>query len=230
MLSYAVLLDAGFVKRKLHPLFNPLEAANIEQLVSAIRSHAMLQEHRLHRVYFYDAIPLSKAVDHPVTGEVIEYGATEVYHRNASLLKAVAQLPHVALRQGELQHDGWMAKWSALIKGKNYNRDADELTLKSLDLKPVIRQKGVDMRIGMDIAALTLKKHVDIVVLVTADSDFVPAMKFARREGAQLYLFSLGHGIKEDVIANADCIVSSTAKTLIDALAKDAVGQSAEPA
>lgn len=222
MLSYAVLLDAGFVKRKLHSLYSPLEAANIEQLVSAIRAHALLREHRLHRVYFYDAVPLSKAVDHPVTGEVIEYGATEVYQRNASLLRAVAQLPHVALRQGELQHDGWMAKWNSLAKGKKYNKDADELTLKSSDLKPVIRQKGVDMRIGMDIAALTLKKHVDVVVLVTADSDFVPAMKFARREGAQLYLFSLGHGIKDDVTANADYIISSTAKSLIDALSSEA--------
>lgn len=219
MLRYAILLDAGFVKRKLKPISaEPLTAASFEILVSAIRAHPSLAEHRLHRVYFYDAAPLSRSVDHPVTGEALEYGATDVYHANVALLKEVAKLPHVALRQGELSHDGWGAKWKSLIKADKYDKASDTLTLKSADLKPVIRQKGVDMRIGMDIAALTLKKHVEIVVLVTADSDFVPAMKFARREGAQLHLFSLGHGLKEEVIANTDVLVAATAKSLIDAL------------
>ena len=49
------------------------------------------------------------------------------------------------------------------------------------------------MRVGLDIASLTLKKQVDVIVLVTGDSDFVPAMKFARCEGAQLFLVTLGH-------------------------------------
>ena len=60
------------------------------------------------------------------------------------------------------------------------------------------------MRIGMDIAALTLKGIVQILVLVTGDSDFVPAMKFARREGANLYLVALGHQVKESVLEHSD--------------------------
>lgn len=220
MLRYAILLDAGFIKRKLRPIFDPLTSSHFEQLVNAIRGHASLADHRLHRVYFYDAAPLSRSVVHPVSGETLEYGATEVYQANVTLLKEIAKLPHVALRQGELSHDGWSAKWKSLVKAHKYDKANDTLTLKCKDLTPIIRQKGVDMRIGMDIAALTLKKHVDIIVLVTADSDFVPAMKFARREGAQLHLFSLGHGLKEDVIANSDLLISSSAKSLIDAIPK----------
>jgi uncharacterized LabA/DUF88 family protein len=60
------------------------------------------------------------------------------------------------------------------------------VTLTAPDLEPNIQQKGVDMRLGLDIAAITLKGHADVFVLVAGDSDFVPAMKFARREGAQL--------------------------------------------
>ncbi len=63
------------------------------------------------------------------------------------------------------------------------------------------------MRIGLDIASLTLKKQVQVIVLVTADSDFVPAMKFARREGAQLVLVSLGHGIKDGMREHADLVI-----------------------
>lgn len=219
MLSYAVLLDAGFVKRKLKANARAeLTAQDFDTLVRAIRAHASLDVHRLHRVYFYDATPLSKAVDHPVSGETIEYGATPVFHANVALLKEVAKLPHVALRQGELSHDGWMAKWKSLKSSNKYNSETGVLSLTHDDLKPVIRQKGVDMRIGMDIAALTLKKHVQIIVLVTADSDFVPAMKFARREGAQLFLFTLGHGAKEEMVANSDLVIDAPAKSLIDAL------------
>jgi uncharacterized LabA/DUF88 family protein len=53
-------------------------------------------------------------------------------------------------------------------------------------------KKGVDMRIGMDIATLTLKKYAQIVVLVFGDSVFVFAMKFACRDGCQLLLYTLG--------------------------------------
>jgi uncharacterized LabA/DUF88 family protein len=42
---------------------------------------------------------------------------------------------------------------------------------------------GCDMKIGLDIAWIALKKVADILVLVTGDSDFVPVMKFARKEG-----------------------------------------------
>ena len=72
---------------------------------------------------------------------------------------------------------------------------------------PDVHQKGVDMRIGLDIASLTLKKHVEIIVLVTGDSDFVPAMKFARREGAQLFLVPLGSRVTDDVREHCDLML-----------------------
>lgn len=60
------------------------------------------------------------------------------------------------------------------------------------------------MRIGMDIAALTLKRQVQIIVLVSGDSDFVPAMKFARREGAQVFLCSLGQHVRPAMLEHSD--------------------------
>jgi uncharacterized LabA/DUF88 family protein len=38
-----------------------------------------------------------------------------------------------------------------------------------------------------------LRRLAECIVLVTADSDFVPAMKFARREGLWVYLEAMGH-------------------------------------
>jgi uncharacterized LabA/DUF88 family protein len=75
------------------------------------------------------------------------------------------------------------------------------------DLEPNIHQKGVDMRLGLDIAAITLKGHADVFVLVAGDSDFVPAMKFARREGAQLFLVTLGHSVRAEMLEHSDLVL-----------------------
>lgn len=108
----------------------------------------------------------------------------------------------MALRLGELSFNGWS------IKARKLDRaPGEKLEIGEGDLKPAITQKGVDMRIGMDIAALTLKKQAQVIVLVTGDSDFVPAMKFARREGAQLFLAPLGHRIKETMYEHSDLVL-----------------------
>jgi uncharacterized LabA/DUF88 family protein len=44
------------------------------------------------------------------------------------------------------------------------------------------------MRIGIDVATLTLKRIVDRVILISGDTDMIPAMKLARREGVQVVL------------------------------------------
>ncbi len=39
------------------------------------------------------------------------------------------------------------------------------------------------MKIGIDITWLSLKKLVNAIILISGDSDFVPAAKLARIEG-----------------------------------------------
>jgi uncharacterized LabA/DUF88 family protein len=82
------------------------------------------------------------------------------------------------------------------------------MTLTASDLEPNIQQKGMDMRLGLDITAITLNGHADVLVLVAGDSDFVPAMKFARREGAQLFLVTLGHAVRADMLEHSDLVLN----------------------
>src|SRR5437773_32308 len=56
------------------------------------------------------------------------------------------------------------------------------------DVFLALEQKGVDMRIGIDVATLTLKRIVDRIILISGDTDMIPAMKLARREGVQVVL------------------------------------------
>lgn len=71
-----------------------------------------------------------------------------------------------------------------------------------------LRQKGVDMKIGLDIASMTLKRQVDTIVLVTGDSDFVPAAKVARREGVEFILDPMWQSVDGDLMEHIDGIAS----------------------
>lgn len=75
-----------------------------------------------------------------------------------------------------------------------------------------LRQKGVDMRIGVDIASLALKKQIDTLILVAGDSDFVPAAKLARREGIDFILDPLGQQINADLFEHIDGLRSGLRK------------------
>jgi uncharacterized LabA/DUF88 family protein len=71
-----------------------------------------------------------------------------------------------------------------------------------------LRQKGVDMRIGLDIASITLKKQADTIILVTGDSDFVPAAKLARREGMEFILDPMWQSVEADLFEHIDGLAS----------------------
>lgn len=201
MRSFAILIDGGFVKRKLGSPKSPAGIAAIRSFLGRIQQADALRGLHLHRIYFYDAQPLTDVETKPLRGGKIDFGTHPSASRNQQLHDELMHEPFMALRLGELAFRGWSLSRRTLAS------DDPEITIGTHDLKPDIQQKGVDMRIGLDIAALTLKKQADVIVLVTGDSDFVPAMKFARREGAQLFLAPMGHSIKPAMREHADLVL-----------------------
>lgn len=79
--------------------------------------------------------------------------------------------------------------------------------LTDADFELDISQKGVDMRIGLDMARLALREMVRAVVVVTGDSDFVPTFKFVRREGVKVILEPLGHNVTVELKQHADIVL-----------------------
>jgi uncharacterized LabA/DUF88 family protein len=202
MQNYAILIDGGFAKRKLGSAVRPATAQDFAGLVQKLQATAPLEAMRLHRVYYYDSVPLETAHDKPLNGGRVEFGNNPIANRSRQLFEQLAKQPFTALRLGELAFEGWA------ISSKTLNTaPGASLEITADDLKPQISQKGVDMRIGMDIAALTLKKQVQAIVLVSGDSDFVPAMKFARREGANLFLVPLGQRVKPAMLEHSDLLL-----------------------
>ena len=105
----------------------------------------------------------------------------------STFFNSLLSLRKVALRLGRLSDYGqWYIKaehTKGLIKGS-----VDPAKLSKYDVKYDSKQKGVDMKIGLDIASLAFKRLVGKIVLVAGDADFVPAAKLARTEGIDLIL------------------------------------------
>jgi uncharacterized LabA/DUF88 family protein len=201
--SYAVLLDGGFLRRKLGKPKTPVDAKTLAAFADQLKGMPCVAGMRLHRIYYYDAKPLENVATIPLGGGQMDFGASPIAAQNKSIQAVLHREAFFALRYGELVHEGWR------LQQKILSRPGPQVQISAADIQPNIRQKGVDMRIGLDIASLTLKRHAQVIVLVTADSDFIPAMKFARREGAQLYLVTLGHGIKEGLREHADLVIDA---------------------
>ena len=73
------------------------------------------------------------------------------------------------------------------------------------DFKPDFEQKGVDMRIGLDIASYSASKAIDRIILVSGDTDCIPAMKHGRKAGLQIVFVTFpGHRVAAEMLEHAD--------------------------
>ena len=199
-MKFSILLDAGFLKQKLGSSKNPITAKQVVEFTKTITKRKELEDHTLHRIYYYDAEPMTGKKPIPLTGSSgnwskYDFSTTPVHNANKQLLEDLTKEPFFAVRLGEVIFRGWLVEPNKLKPGGNRT----SLTVQSGNLIPNIQQKGVDLRIGLDFAALALKHHVDIIVLVISDSDFVPAPNFTRREGKQICLYTLGHEVISDL-------------------------------
>jgi uncharacterized protein (TIGR00288 family) len=113
----------------------------------------------------------------------------------------------MALRLGRLADRGeWKLKQHAYQQLRDESLYWEELGDEHFE--PDMRQTQVDMKIGIDIAALAYKKQVDQIVLVAGDADFIPAAKLARYEGIDFILDPMWQGIAPDLHEHIDGLQS----------------------
>lgn len=203
----AVLVDGGFYRRRAQKMkgdASPKDRA--DELFSYCRRH--LKEHNhtheLYRIFYYDCPPMDKKVYHPFLKEQIDFSKTDLYKWMNEFLAELKQQRKLALRMGKLADAQacYTIRPDVLKQMYSGRKSFDALTEKDFAIN--VDQKGVDMKIGIDIASLAYKKQVDQIVLISGDSDFVPAAKLARREGIDFVLDPLGANIKEDLFEHID--------------------------
>ncbi|OGI08841.1 MAG: hypothetical protein A2Y40_05100 [Candidatus Margulisbacteria bacterium GWF2_35_9] len=199
----AILVDGGYYKVCFRQKYkaNP-KADNVIEHCNKLMKHCFSANKELFRIFYYDCLPYDKADEHPITKQVIEYNSTPQYEENMAFLNELKIKPSIAFRKGLLHLNGWKLTSNALANLIHSKRE-----IKPHDIQADFKQKRIDMKIGLDIASLSTKRNVDTIILVTGDTDFIPAMKFARREGVKVFINILKPDCSEDLKEHADDVV-----------------------
>ena len=222
MTKTAILVDGAFYRKRsfyLRGEKNPKQRA--DELYAYCMTHIRdekadklyHEERELYRIFYYDCPPLKKTVYHPGLNRGIDFGQSDTYRWAVSFFEELKKKRKIALRMGTLSDAN--AHYSL-----NPQRVKDLCLghisvsdLKEDDFSISFVQKGVDMRIGLDIASLSYKKQVDQIILIAGDSDFVPAAKLARREGIDFILDPMEATIRADLFEHIDGLKSCWKKS-----------------
>ena len=226
MTRTAILVDGGFYKKRAKHLWGE-KTGERRALELAAYCKAHLddrdggEKRQLYRIFYYDCKPLRGVnVFHPYKKSNIALGESDSYEWMNAFLSVLRQRRKFALRLGDMvpssaHYNLNPETTKKLFVGKVKLEDVTEK-----DFQFFSRQKGVDMRIGIDISSMAFKKQVDQMILIAGDSDFVPAAKLARREGIDFILDPMWGDIREDLFEHIDGKKSQWAKKVTEHIDK----------
>ena len=207
------MIDGGFYRKRAKFLFgkkSPEERAlELQEYCNCLLA-SKFEDRSLYRIFYYDCPPSDKTIYHPLLNKSINLKNSEEYEWMTNFLNEMKRLRKVALRLGRLSdtETQFQLKYDVL---KNFCRGKISMDdLSENDFQLMIKQKGVDMRIGVDISSLSFKKQVQQIILVAGDSDFVPASKQARREGVDFILDPMQAHIHNDLFEHIDGLQNSS--------------------
>jgi uncharacterized LabA/DUF88 family protein len=190
----AVMIDGAFIRKKFRSAMKrDISALEIQGIVANIFNTVNIPGCN-YRVYFYDCKPCSEQTSLPISHTAYDFEMNPQYSRGMNLIEEIKLLPFFAVREGVLSFNGWT------LKPAYYGA----IPLVDGCFAPNLKQKGVDIKIGLDVAWINFNHIASNVILITGDSDFVPVIKTARRSGVFVYLFTLKHNVKKELLENVD--------------------------
>ena len=203
----AILVDGGFYRRRSQKYFGDITAEKRAiELSNYCKRHldSHGEHNELYRVFYYDCSPMAKIVYHPFLQKQVDFGKTELYSWMVQFLNELKKKRKFAIRLGKLAEEQahYTIREEVVKRLCSGKKKFEELVESDFIIK--VDQKGVDMKIGLDIASMAYKRQVDQIILISGDSDFVPAAKLARREGIDFILDPLGATIKPDLFEHID--------------------------
>ena len=160
----AILVDGGFYRKRANKLFG---SSSPEEAAKQLHRYCMTllndkYEHRnLYRIFYYDCPPSDKVVYHPLTGKSVNLKKSPDYEWMTMFLQELRKFRKVALRLGRMSENGAQYQLKYETLKRLFRGDIAIADIKENDFKLEFKQKGVDMRIGVDISSLAFKKQVD---------------------------------------------------------------------
>ena len=210
----AILVDGAFFLARYRKVWGERDANDARTVAKTVFGMAL--EHlkaldrpreSLYRIFFYDCPPLDKTFVRPISGDTVDFGRSGAAGFRRDLHDQLRRQRKMALRPGRLAERGeWKLKYQAVQQLRDGSLLWEDVGDEHFE--PEMRQTQVDMKIGIDIAALAYKQLVDQIVLVAGDADFIPAAKLARREGIDFILDPMWQGIAPDLHEHIDGLQS----------------------
>lgn len=201
----AVLVDGGFYLKRARCLKGEKTAnERADELVQYCRDHVRHEDAELYRIFYYDCDPIGKKAYHPLLERTYDQSKTDAYRWKNDFFDELAKKRKVAIRKGEplessCEYVMKPAVAKDIVRGR---RTVESLTENDFALD--VQQKGVDVRIGLDLALIAHERFADQIVLITGDSDFVPAAKYARRHGIDFIIDPMWHPFKASLGIHVD--------------------------
>lgn len=210
-IKVAVMIDGGYFVKRFNSLFNEDKSMSGEEVAECLYRLAHRHFRKtdyLYRIFYYDCLPFDKKHHYPISNRAVDFSKSPAYRFRVELINALKRKRKLALRMGKLKEGGWRIRPERLKSLLRKEISFESLTDEDMYLE--LRQKGIDMKIGIDIASLSFNMLVDKIVLFSGDSDFVPASKLARREGIDFVLDPMQGHIEQDLFEHIDGVSEST--------------------
>lgn len=167
MKKIAILIDWENIRKQIFEVAkDPLKLGKyvnynqVDNVITFARAFVERDE-EIYRIFFYLAKPLDKV---SWNGQLIDFSTSPVYNNSVRFIENIAQKDLVAIREGKLKFRGY----------------------KGAPPRPDFIQKQADMLIGLDISQISFNRLVDRILVLSYDTDLVPAMKIARTNGIQM--------------------------------------------
>lgn len=209
----AILVDGGYYRKRATALWGRKSAEDrADELFRYCLLHISVPDEPrdLYRIFYYDCPGLTRQLVHPLTGNVTDFSTGAGTQWTKEFFEKMASKRKVAIRRGELAENQaeYVLKASALNDLLHERRSVHDLTER--DFRLDVKQKGVDMRIGLDATSIAMGKLADQIILIAGDSDFLPVAKIARRNGIDFILDPMKQIPKANLQEHVDGIETFT--------------------
>lgn len=169
----------------------------------------------MYRIFYYDCPPMTRTIRHLLTSNDIDYATMPGTKWSTDFYRYLSEKHRTALRMGELAEStaSFILRDNVLSELISGTKAVD--TLSEDDFRIDVKQKGVDMRVGLDVASLAHEHYVDQIILIAGDSDFLPAIKMARKHGLDFILDPMKQRPKHTMVEHVDSLETYTDKMYI---------------
>ena len=153
MIRTAILVDGAFYRKRAYSLFGdktPNQRANELEWYCKRHIREEKDTSSLYRVFYYDCPPMSKKVYHPFLKIAKDFEKTSEYQWATDFFKELTHKRKFALRLGRLAEEQAYYNLKPEITKKLFRGAISLSDIKEFDFAIDVKQKGVDMRIGIE--------------------------------------------------------------------------------